>query len=69
MLTGESVCTYCPQWKAECLKRDQSARVVLGIGSVARRRAWIDDYGAQFGPEAQRRLETVVRSLWAARGE
>lgn len=48
LITGETVCSYCPAWKQECLDRDNKAKELMGMELVPRRaafRAYRDAHG------------------------
>lgn len=67
LIAGDTVCSYCPSWASECLFREKSARVVLSIGSVTGRQAWLQDYERHNGPAAAERLRNVVKRMWGER--
>ena len=67
LLSGATVCTYCPAWLSETLLRQNEATRVLGMASRDARRAHLDAREREFGPEYRRRLEAVIMSTWERR--
>jgi hypothetical protein len=65
LMGGDSVCSYCPEWAKECLRREDSARVLLRVGTVTQRQAWLADYELRNGPVAAERLKAVFKKMWS----
>lgn len=69
LLSGDTVCTWCPSWATECAGRDKSARSVLRISERHARERWLAGYEREHGSEAAERLRNVVRAMWPDRAE
>lgn len=67
LLTGNSVCSYCPHYKAECFARWEAAQFVLSLKSIESRQAELADYERRNGPAAAERLRNIVRKMWGER--
>jgi len=67
LLSGATVCTYCPAWRQECLDRQNEATMVLGFRDRDARRAHLAKCEARFGAEYRKRLEAVILSTWERR--
>ena len=67
LLSGQTVCSWCPDWREETRGREVEARAVLSMGSRDTRRAHLDRIEARHGHEYRRRLEAVVLGLWERR--
>lgn len=67
LLSGATVCTWCPEWLAETRDRELEARSVLAMGSRDIRRNHLDRLEARHGAEYRRRLEAAVLGLWERR--
>jgi hypothetical protein len=74
LVTGAQVCNHCPAYREECAERERLAARVLAIvddfdpqAQLDRRRAFLAEYGAAHGAEAQAKLEAAVRRVHAAR--
>ena len=67
LLSGATVCTYCPEWLRETLLRQNEATMVLGFRDRDARRAHLAKREAEFGPEYRKRLEAVILSTWERR--
>ncbi len=57
---GHTVCSYCEEWRKECLNRHYSALIVMSIRSSHDRDKWFDSYELQNGKLARTRLENEV---------
>jgi len=64
LIGGNSVCSYCDEWRKECLQRDKSSRVLMSIGTIAQRQAWLKNYESVNGPLAAQRLRDVFAKMW-----
>lgn len=67
LLTGQTVCTWCPEWLAETRDREIEARAVLAMGAKTTRVAHLDRLEARHGAEYRRRLEAAILGLWERR--
>jgi hypothetical protein len=67
LLTGATVCSWCPAWKAETFDRQQEAYAVLAMANKPTRVAHLDAREAAFGPEYRRRLEATILETWERR--
>lgn len=67
LLSGATVCTYCPAWLQETLLRQNEAYRVLGMPTKAARQAFLAAREREFGPEYRRRLEAVILDTWERR--
>lgn len=67
LLSGQTVCSSCPDWQAECKDRHDEALKVLGMAWKDDRIAYLGRVEAQRGAEARKRLEVVIMAQWKAR--
>jgi hypothetical protein len=67
LLSGQTVCSWCPDWREETRGREVEARWLLTLSSKATRVAHLEKREAEFGPEYRRRLEAAVLGLWERR--
>ena len=67
LLSGETVCTWCPAGLAETRDREVSARAILAMSNRDVRRSHLARLEARHGAEYRRRLEAVVLGLWERR--
>lgn len=67
LLSGPTVCTWCPAWKEETRLRQDEAFAVLDMASKEVRLAFLARREAEFGSEYRRRLEAVVLQTWQRR--
>lgn len=67
LLSGQSVCNFCPAWLAETFAREVEALAVLEMADKPTRLAHLDAREARFGAEYRRRLEAAVLGLWERR--
>lgn len=67
LLTGQTVCTWCPAWRQETALRQEEANSVLAMTDRATRLAHLESREREFGPEYRRRLERVVLETWKRR--
>jgi len=58
---GRVVCSYCEDFKQECL-----ARHVLALPTIQERRQFLADWERKHGNEAGLALGDLVRSVWKA---
>lgn len=67
LLSGATVCNYCPAWRSETMLRQQEAFRVLAMSSRDVRRNHLSAREREFGPEYRRRLEAVILETWERR--
>lgn len=67
LLTGATVCSYCPAWREECRLRQLEAFRVLGMSNRDVRRSHLAAREQEFGAEYRRRLEAVILETWERR--
>lgn len=67
LLSGETVCTWCPSWLAETRDREMEARWVLRMSDKQTRIRHLAARERAFGAEYRRRLEAAILSLWQRR--
>lgn len=67
LLSGQTVCSFCPAWLQETFAREMEARAVLDMADKPTRLAHLDAREARFGAEYRRRLEAAVLGLWERR--
>lgn len=67
LLTGQTVCSYCPDWRDECRQRQIEADAVLAMVDKPTRLDHLAKREAEFGSEYRRRLEEVVLDTWKRR--
>jgi hypothetical protein len=67
LLSGASVCSWCPAWLRETQARHVEAQQVLGMVDRDTRQAHLAKRAADFGAEYRRRLEAVIMEIWNAR--
>jgi hypothetical protein len=67
LLTGRTVCTWCPGWLAETRDREVEARSILRMADKPTRVAHLARREAEFGSEYRRRLEATILGLWERR--
>lgn len=67
LLSGATVCSWCPAWREECASREVEARAILDMIDRDTRLAHLAKLEARHGSEYRRRLEAVVLQLWEAR--
>ena len=60
--TGAQVCSYCPDYKDECL-----ARHVLAKPDKYARREFLEQWGKKHGEAARDKLSDLARSIWSTR--
>lgn len=56
----EVVCSYCDEWRKECLDRHYSALMVMSLRGSSERTRWLDTYEKEYGSLARVRLENEV---------
>lgn len=59
---GRVVCTYCPDYKDECM-----ARHILAMPTREERRQYLTRWAEKHGQADGLRLGDLVRSVWEAR--
>lgn len=67
LLSGPTVCSWCPAWREETAAREVEARAILRMPDRNDRLAHLAKLEARHGAEYRRRLEAVVLQLWEAR--
>lgn len=81
LLSGESCCSWCAAWRAECAARHVEAVAVLRLPDRETRRARLDTYEANarldaarlgvpadaYAAEARRRVEAEIMAIWRSR--
>lgn len=67
LLSGATVCTWCPAWREETAAREVEARAILRMADRQTRLDHLAKLEARHGAEYRRRLEAVVLQLWEAR--
>jgi hypothetical protein len=67
LLSGQTVCSWCPHWRMKTGGRQQEANEVLRMVDRDTRRTFIASRRAEFGDEYADRLEAVVLATWKAR--
>lgn len=67
LLSGVTVCTYCPAWLRETLARQQEAYTVLRMATREARLAHLESREAAFGKTYRDRLSAVVLETWERR--
>lgn len=67
LLSGVSVCSWCPAWLRETQARHAEALQVLGMVDRETRQDHLAKREAAFGAEYRRRLEAVIMEIWTAR--
>jgi hypothetical protein len=67
LLSGVTVCTYCPAWKEETFALQVEAYAVLAMDSKPRRVAHLDAREQAYGPAYRARLSAVVLDSWERR--
>lgn len=67
LLSGPTVCSWCPAWREETAAREVEARAILRMADRQTRLDHLAAREAAFGAEYRRRLEAVVLQLWEAR--
>ena len=65
MLDGRTVPTDSPEWRQECLERDNQARAILRL-PFSERRETLARLQAQHGPEYVGRLKARITAIWEA---
>lgn len=64
LLTGETVCSWCPEWRVECATRETEARAVLRLPTKDERLSYLATLELAHGTEFRRRVEVAVLDLW-----
>ena len=67
LLSGATVCSWCPAHREECASREVEARAILRMVDRSTRIRHLETLEARHGSEYRRRLESVVLQLWEAR--
>lgn len=67
LLSGQTVCSWCPSWQAETADRELEARSLLRLADKSARLDRLARLEAQRGPEYRARLEAVVLAMWERR--
>lgn len=67
LLSGATVCLWCPGWKEETAAREVEARAILRMVDRPTRLAHLERLEARHGAEYRRRLEAVALQLWEDR--
>lgn len=67
LLSGSTVCTWCPAWREETAAREVEAHAILRMVDRDTRLAHLETVEARHGAEYRRRLEATVLQLWEAR--
>ena len=67
LLSGATVCTWCPAWQRETAHRAMVANRILALGSLTQRRAALALLSEELGIDYGERLEAAVRQIWALR--
>lgn len=67
LLSGPTVCTYCPAWREETRERQEEANRVLGFIDRETSIAHLDEVERTRGAEARKRLEAVIMDAWRRR--
>lgn len=60
LIDGRTVCTWCPDWRAEC-----EARHILAMPSIHDRRAYLADIKTRRGQASHDELADLVRAVWS----
>lgn len=67
LLSGQSVCSWCPAWRCEAAEREIEARALLRLPDRSARLDRLARLESQRGAEYRARLEAVVLAMWERR--
>jgi len=67
LLDGREVDSWSPEWRAECLKRNEHVQMIFGmLGSENRhiREKYYESIRRNEGPEFEKRVRQAVEKIW-----